>query len=373
MGNFPARRWLRRAAYIILPLVILASVYFISDMALEKVEQPSYCFRCHEVRAEFLAWQVSSHSEINCLTCHGGDNSSLSRWARRRVEARNYLIHLLGKAKYPYRKTLVPGNAVCGKCHSPNRKVTPSGDLNIPHQKHTTVTGTPCAACHVDVVHLRAAKRMEVALEKAGGQQDEAFRLLSQELQRLGPKDRLPLMGACMSCHNDKKAPDKCAVCHKKLDIPENHRAKDWNRNHGTLAREDIRYCVYCHAVLLDVARPEEKITLLQGVRGNPFCVNCHSERPVTHGPDFKLKHKFRAREDIEGCLVCHDAQKREKLSLRGIVRCSDCHHTPVTHPPNFRRIHPNIVMQKVAGQCFKCHDTTSCSFCHTSGRVSLH
>lgn len=372
MGRLAQNRWLRWSGYAGVALLILVGAYFISDAALKRVEQPSYCPRCHEVKAQYLAWKVSSHSQINCLTCHGGDNSSLQRWARRRIEARNYLIHLLGKAKYPYERNLVPKNEVCSTCHSPYREVTPSGDLIIPHQKHTTVTGTPCAACHVDVVHLRAAKRLEVALEKAGGQRDAAFKLLAEDLKHVGPKDRLPLMGACMRCHDGKKAPSKCAACHKKLDIPPDHRAKDWSYNHGEKARQDIYYCVYCHAVLLDVTRPGEKITLIQGVRGNPFCVNCHIQRPVTHGPDFKLKHKFRAQEDLEGCLVCHDAQKREKMSLRGVVRCSDCHHTPVTHPKNYRQIHPDIVMREGAGQCFKCHDTTSCSYCHTGGRIGL-
>ncbi|MEW6447828.1 MAG: cytochrome c3 family protein [Bacillota bacterium] len=370
MTDAPPNRWPRRLIYAGVVAVIALSGYFISDSVLKRVEQPGYCPTCHETRPQYIAWKYSAHSRIDCLICHGGDNSTLKRWARRRVEARNAVLHLLGKSKYPYRPTLVPENRACGQCHSANREVTPSGDLIIPHREHTTVTGTPCAACHVDVVHARAGKRMDQALEKAGGRMEPAFKLLENELKNLGPKEHRPLMGACMSCHNGKKAPSACAACHKELDVPANHKAADWSYKHGGAARKDIKGCVYCHAVLLDVARPGEDITLIQGVRGNPFCINCHTKLPVTHGSDFKLKHKFRAEQDLEGCLVCHDA-KAKGSAEQDIVTCGECHKTPVTHPENYRKIHPKVVARQGAAKCFHCHDTTSCSYCHTGGMVS--
>lgn len=372
MVHLPKNTWLRRLTYIAITLVISAGVYCLADRELKRLERPGYCATCHEIRPQHTAWRFSSHSQIDCLTCHGGDNSTLKRWGRRRVEARNAIVHLLGRQQYPFRKNLIPPNEACAQCHSVNREITPSGDLIIPHREHTTVTGTPCAACHVDVVHARAANRMTGALQKTDGSSDAAFKLLEKELQSLGPKEHRPLMGACMSCHNGKKAPSACAACHKDLDIPENHKPADWPYNHGGSARKDIQGCVYCHAVLLDVARPGEKITLMQGVRGNPFCVECHSRLPVTHPQDFKLKHKFRAGENLEGCLVCHDAKAKGPASKQVIVTCSECHRTPVTHPENYRKQHPKIVAQKGATGCFKCHDTTSCSYCHTQGRVGL-
>lgn len=368
--NLPANRRLRQIAYLAAVVLVAVGGYFISDYSLKKVEQPGFCPTCHEIRPQYIAWTFSAHSQIDCLTCHGGDNSRLERWARRRIEARNALIHVFGDPKYPFKRILTPPNHVCGQCHSPNREVTPSGDLIIPHREHTTVTGTACAACHVDVVHARAAKRMEEAVQKTGGKREETFKLLEKELQNLEPKERRPLMGACMGCHNGKTAPSACAACHKELDIPENHKPEDWSYNHGKEARKDIQGCVYCHAVLLDVARPGEKITLLQGVRGNPFCVACHTERPVTHGPDFKLKHKFRAEQDLEGCLVCHDAKAKGPAREQAIVTCGECHRNP--HPEeNYRKLHPKIVAKEGATQCFKCHDTTSCSFCHTGGKLA--
>jgi len=370
MADVPPKRWSRRLTYGAIAVAIALAGYFISDTALTKMERPGYCPSCHEVRPQYTAWNYSAHSRIDCLTCHGGDNGTLRRWVRRRVEARNTLAHFFGDAKYPFRRTLVPENRVCEECHSINREVTPSGDLIIPHREHTTVTGTPCAACHVDVVHARAGRRMDQAIEQTGGGLEPAFEIVEKELKELGPEGRRPLMGACMGCHDGKKAPSACAACHKELDIPENHKPKEWAYKHGTDARRDIKGCVYCHAVLLDVARPGEDITLMQGVRGNPFCVACHTKLPVTHGTDFKLKHKFRAKEDLAGCLVCHDA-KKGTAAAAGVVRCSDCHRTPITHPENYRKLHPKIVAKQGATQCFKCHDTTSCSYCHTGGMVS--
>ena len=372
MVQLPANQRLRWLIYVAVAFIVLTGVYLFSDYELKKLERPGYCATCHEIWPQYTAWKLSSHSQIDCLTCHGGDNSTLKRWARRRVEARNALIHFFSKPKHPFKQNLIPPNEACGQCHTANREVTPSGDLIIPHREHTTVTGTPCAACHVDAVHARAGKRMQAALQKTGGNFDQASELVEKELRNLGPKEHRPLMGACMTCHNGKKAPSDCAACHKDLDIPENHQAMDWPYNHGTAARKDIQGCVYCHAVLLDVARPGEKVTLMQGVRGNPFCVECHTKRPVTHAQDFKLKHKFRAERDLEGCLVCHDAKAKGTAGEQGIVTCSECHRTPVTHPENFRKIHPKLVAQKGATGCFKCHDTTSCSYCHTQGRLGL-
>jgi nitrate/TMAO reductase-like tetraheme cytochrome c subunit len=372
MLHLPANPWLRRLVYTATACAIIAGVYSLSDYVLSNKESPGYCATCHEIRPQYTAWKLSSHSQINCLTCHGGDNSTLNRWARRRIEARNKLIHLLGKQQYPFQKNFVPSNETCGGCHSVNREITPSGDLIIPHREHTTVTGTPCAACHVDVVHARAGHRMTAALQKTGGKSDPAFALLEKELQDLGPKEHRPLMGACMGCHDGRKAPSACAACHKELDIPEDHKPADWAYNHGGGARRDIQYCVYCHAVLLDVARPGEPLTLMQGVRGNPFCVECHIQLPVTHTPDFKLKHKFRADQNLEGCLVCHDAKAKGPAGRQEIITCGECHRTPETHPENYRKQHPKIVAQKGATGCFKCHDTTSCSYCHTQGLVGL-
>ncbi|MEW6173202.1 MAG: cytochrome c3 family protein [Bacillota bacterium] len=372
MVHLPANLWLRRLIYALCVSIIVTGGYCLTDFGLKRLEQPGYCMSCHEIRPEYIAWEHSSHSQIDCLTCHGGDNSGLGRWARRTIEARNAFTHFFGKPEYPFRQSLTPQNKVCGQCHSSNREITPSGDLIVPHREHTTVTGTPCAACHVDVVHARAGKRMTAALQKTGGKDDPAFDLLEKELKNLGPKEHRPLMGACMKCHNGKIAPSACAACHKDLDIPENHKPKDWSYNHGSSARKDIQGCVYCHAVLLDVARPGEKISLMQGVRGNPFCIECHIKRPVTHGRDFKLKHKFRGENNLAGCLVCHDAKPKGPVAAQEIVTCSECHRTPVTHPENYRKLHPKIVAQKGATQCFKCHDTTACSYCHTQGRIGL-
>lgn len=362
--------WLRARLKFFVVFGVVAVAAALLPSQITRLEQPQYCVRCHEVRAEYAAWAVSSHSRISCLECHGGQGFAAT-WNRRFWALTNAAKHVVGKVDLPLRARSTPGNQVCERCHTSSRPVTPSGDLIIPHERHSTSVGTPCAKCHVEVVHAAASRRVKAALAKTGGKLAEAVQIVEAEVQGLSPQERRPSMSTCVTCHDGKKAPAKCGACHRQIDIPANHRLQDWSSNHGRVARADIQGCLRCHAVVAGAVLPGERIALSQGVRNNPFCVACHTQRPVTHGARWKLLHKERARGDREGCLVCHNEEKQEGAAGGEVVACSACHADP--HPKGkWRQEHPNVVKSRGAADCFACHDTASCSNCHTQGRLPL-
>ncbi|TDA67747.1 MAG: hypothetical protein D9V47_09530 [Clostridia bacterium] len=361
------RRWLLTALMAV--AVLFAGLALANQVT--RMEEPSSCPSCHEVESEYAAWAISSHSRIECITCHRGGEGVLQVWKRRLISGTHLVEHWQGGADYPLRAKILPDDSVCERCHTSNRPITPSGDLIIPHAEHVSVTGTPCATCHVEVVHAGVNKRMAAALGKTGGNVEKAREMVRSELANLSPKDRQPSMGTCMQCHDGKKAPGDCQACHSRITIPPNHQEKSWAYAHGRQARQDIQGCVHCHAVVAGTTPPGEKVTLIPGVRNNPFCVSCHTERPVTHGDRWKLEHSREAHLDLEGCLVCHDEKPSPSASGQEIVACAACHAAP--HPEkDWRQRHPSVVKNQGAAECFACHDSTSCSNCHTQGRLRL-
>ncbi len=167
----------KKIVTVIVVLVLLG--YGIRQLTLT----PALCGNCHEPYSAFKSWRQSIHSTVPCDNCHRPPGiAGGSKRIYLEFTAPNTLnAQLIGKA--------LP-NEVCEQCHSMNRTFTFGGGLVVPHEKHLK-QGIRCTTCHSNIAHAEGG-------EKAGR----------------------PKMETCMQCHNGKRAPENCGVCHITIVDP---------------------------------------------------------------------------------------------------------------------------------------------------------
>lgn len=256
MNLSPRPRRLAIIALLLVPIVFLVLPLF-------STFQARYYERYPALRERMDNWRQSTHSPWNCAACHlePGLRSGLA-FAARSIPA-FYEQLILG----PSQSNLlhVPTREACQDCHTAYRTVSPSGDLLIPHRAHVEVLKINCATCHRDLVHSRNNKGYNS-----------------------------PEMEQCMeSCHDGRKATDRCLKCHTQKQVPPNHRLGNWLATHGKRTGEIN--CGTCHGW------------------APRLCEACHKKRPSTHVGNWKKLHQFRARERGKGCLFCHKQDFCEK------------------------------------------------------------
>lgn len=207
---------------------------------------PQFCAMCHE--PAHATWDTSTHAEVSCVQCH---KVSVLRMTYA------HFVHTPTKVKIT---RAVPLDDACLECHSLKREYNPTGDLKVPHREHVTrvKTTTRCVYCHTRTVHAKTAE------------------------------DRRPQMELCMEkCHDGKKAPERCDLCHTKKAMPEDHLAADWLKAHGALATKQD--CKKCHAW-----RPQ-------------WCSECHKKRPDSHAGLWRTFHRNSiVQAGRGGCRACH-------------------------------------------------------------------
>lgn len=227
--------------------------------------QPGYYSRYPDLRDRMDHWEVSTHGRMGCIDCHvePGIKGHLLYGVKSVPAFYSQLIqgpkktNLLGE----------PSSEACQQCHTSYRRVSPDGDLLIPHRAHVEVLGVNCVDCHTDLVHTENEKGFN-----------------------------RPTMVACLdACHDGTQATEECIKCHTRKHTPETHAKADWLQVHGV--QTDTTNCAECHEWTPD------------------YCNDCHKERPSTHVGNWKKGHQFRASDRGQGCTVCH----AEKF-------CKDCH-----------------------------------------------
>ncbi len=237
------------------------------------------------------------------------------------------------------------------KVHPP-RVVLPPPNLKFNHKLHLA-KGVRCDACHGAVGEIDLATA------------DNA----------------LPVMGACLGCHDGRRAPRGCATCHlskpdgrvqtrlegRRLEPAGWYRgdAHDdrWIEGHRAVAALDDAYCATCHT--------------------KDECMSCHNgvRKPLSvHPNNWILTHTTAARRDVPGCASCHRSQ----------TFCVDCHQQTkvVTEAPNTidegLRFHPDgwvgaagvgrpggtrhsVEAKRNVRSCAACHTERSCTECHAA------
>lgn len=273
----------------------------------------SECSGCHEMKPEILTWQVSSHSKIPCTACH-------------RVNLADYqTAHDSQNFKKPIKMEDAIPNAVCEQCHSPNRVTTPSGDLIIPHEKHSAA-GVHCVKCHSGVVHAKVADRNLNDGGKDGTYQDWNLDMAKKVSTKYYVQ---PSMWTCINCHKQAKVTRKCSACHTAIPGLPSHDQPAWKAEHGKNARANIGDCTKCHVTpgTPQFAVPSSGDRAADFARAQEFCANCHLERPAMHQNSMVAIHPgIATQRGIQNCLTCHETNRPPAgLKVTGTY-CNQCH-----------------------------------------------
>lgn len=207
----------------------------------------------------------------------------------------------------------------CSDCHADlDRSLREHPVLRFTHERHFAIGVSDCAVCHVANTH----------------EPDRTNR---------------PTMVTCFQCHSLEeggRAPGTCTLCHPKdLDpSPRTHRAADWLPvRHGDAALADPFVCATCHQ--------------------QRSCRSCHGlELPHPSGFD-ERPHAERFFQDPALCDRCHP---RAPLVERDA--CDRCHHPQGPETSTWIDWHPEVVRNRGAATCFRCHADQTCRTCHRQG-----
>jgi hypothetical protein len=216
--------------------------------------RPAFFARYPGLSAPYGQWAVSTHAEFGCEACHVPPRL-LDRTAHRLRMAGEFYVSLVWRSRSPD-VFAVPTDEACLVCHSDLRTVSPEGDLRIPHRAHVSILKMRCIECHRFLVHEKSPEGKHT-----------------------------PTMSGCLKCHDGDKAKNACSTCHTEKAAPATHKAKDWLVVHGAKAASDG--CETCH-----------KWTAT-------WCSDCHSQRPRSHGSDWRSVHGRQVARH-RNCEACH-------------------------------------------------------------------
>jgi len=254
LKNFYANNQ-RKANIAIIALVVMT---VFSYGAIKFTSMPSFCASCHEMKPAFNNWKTSVHASVTCYDCHmppGVINFITHKAGAMKELYLHFTVFNKPNAPKIHATDLEPINEAClSNCHSLKRQFSFSGHLNVPHELHIK-QGLTCSSCHSRVVHG-------------------------------DPDQRKPKMETCFTCHDGKKAPDKCGVCHTKMATPDNHKQANWLQVHGQMSKSIN--CGKCHSW-----RPD-------------WCMECHKKKPESHMTRWRANHGAVANANRAGCNACH-------------------------------------------------------------------
>jgi len=315
------------------------------------VQTDKFCLTCHDREAYLETLENSGHSRFSCNSCHqqwqDTDAKSLRQVAR---EVYSQYSHQPLPAFLEGRNRVT--DDVCLSCHSFARKVTPWGDLIIPHEDHQAKK-VQCITCHRGLVHGDSNPRGI----------DATPSLMKEEYIREMPENTPP-MGLCMSCHRRRQVTLECQACHLDLKLPEEHQQPEFKNNHGDLAREQVDTCNSCHRYTistLELAQISDDVA--EYARLNPFCGECHGNMPPSHTqPNFFYQHGQAG--DYNQCLTCHNNNQGTGKAA-AVTQCNDCHYQ--SHARGWQNRHPISINKgnDWSKQCYSCHRQDTCNSCH--------
>jgi nitrate/TMAO reductase-like tetraheme cytochrome c subunit len=361
-----------------LTLFFLILLFTVGFLGFETTSSSKFCSSCHEMKPEYYTWKASSHSEVDCVNCHTG--SSKEDYAKAKA---NGLVQVFKKATNTYTAPIrmpdkIP-NSACEKCHNMDaRSVSPSGDLIIPHDKHSE-KNIACIQCHNGIAHGKIASR-NITYKTDYSKWDK---MLGQQIMK-DTKFQRPTMEKCMDCHKARKVTIECTACHTTGMFPKSHKIADFKfSTHGSTAKNELEDCNSCHkymsrkkiagfekiASYTKFLRNErsvvEPLVASEYAKQNTFCKDCHSQKPPSHSRGFVKSHGPIAEESKEKCLACHDFQKDSTSNITKIT-CASCH--PSSHYKNtYKERHPIQLdpNQKLVETCYTCHMKKTCASCH--------
>lgn len=364
--------------FVLIFLFMLVGVVALFWGTFQKTSDSSYCSSCHMMKPEFFTWQASSHNQVACVSCHV-EPGIMTKVKYKIFTVKELITTLTGNYGIAITSTTPISDAACIQCHDmKTRKVTPSGDLIIPHDKHTQLN-VSCTQCHTGVAHGNIVKK-RVTFRTDYAKWDESIgQNIMSDVTNLRPD-----MDVCMNCHKVRKAPLNCSACHTTSMTPSNHKEETFkNGAHGEEAAKDILTCDSCHSYMsketVEVSKANQSafqqflsvdngkpatISVKDYAKANTFCKDCHGKRPPSHDEVFQQNHGVLADQNKDKCLTCHDNQAKGDAPVTKVT-CGSCH--PSTHNrSNWRPGHPIELPPnpKVTELCYTCH-TQVCANCH--------
>jgi len=332
------------------------------------------------MKPEFYTLKASSHSQVACVSCHV-EPGTVKKVEYKLFNIKEWIATLTGNYGIVITTTTPIPDATCIQCHDmTTRKVTPSGDLIIPHDKHIQA-GVSCTLCHTGVAHGNIAEKQVTFRSDYAKWDDTIGKSIMSDVKNIRPD-----MDVCMNCHKLRKAPLNCSACHTGSMVPSNHKEEAFKTGaHGTLAAKDIKACDDCHSYMSKdpvevsagsssafqkfVDKGSGKPTTISAsdyAKTNTFCKDCHGKRPPSHDVNFAQGHGALATQNKDLCFTCHE-NKVMGASPVTKVACGSCH--PSTHYKNdWEPKHPIALPPnpKITELCYTCH-SQSCTKCHGS------
>ncbi|MEH7012061.1 NapC/NirT family cytochrome c [Neobacillus niacini] len=363
--------------YLTVAVMFIVVFFSLGLIGVETTSSQEFCSSCHEMKPQYYTLKASSHSEVDCVSCHidpGAENYAKAQ-ANGVVEFyKKQTNTYIAPIKMP---TLIPDEA-CERCHNmKSRAVTASGDIIIPHDKHKT-EGIECVQCHSGTAHGEISDRKMTYKSDYGKWNHKLGVSVMSDTKYIRPQ-----MDTCMECHKVRKAPLECTACHESTMVPDDHKTEKFKEgDHGKIKPSELETCEKCHSYMSSVEydlfkqdptykkylNNEEtdtaNVTVNAYAKTNTFCKDCHGERPKSHQiTSFMTKHG-QISKDTQKCFICHENRITSNTPVTK-VQCASCH--PSSHNDTWRKRHPIDVAenQKYDNTCLKCHVEKTCSKCH--------
>lgn len=344
--------WKGRSVQLGWTLLFLILAGTILALSISHTSQSVFCASCHEMDEHFATWQVSSHKSVPCESCHV--SPGLLGMFRTKIGATRMVAkHVAGHGTADGIQGHVP-DANCKKCHKTTREWIVYHGLKISHQKHWD-RNISCIFCHKKVVHGPNAATINV-----------------------------PTMEMCYECHDGKKAPNRCGLCHETLGVRKPSTfSREWREGHVAEVAGKPEACMRCHQQTFcsnchNLANPHDAGFIdshaqaykrnpkscdychTQGLK-SPTCASCHSQKRA-HPVAYVNTHPAEVKKAGDAsCQKCHNKQF-----------CTDCHTRYQPHPPGWIEAHPRSARENLA-RCQTCHTLKYCEACHTSQQPASH
>ncbi|WHZ02356.1 NapC/NirT family cytochrome c [Neobacillus sp. YX16] len=373
----PPRKGYKFIKYLTVAVMFIVVFFSLGLIGVETTSSQEFCSSCHEMKPQYYTLKASSHSEVDCVSCHidpGAEN-----YAKAQV---NGVVEFYKKQTDTYlapikMPTLIPDEA-CERCHNmKSRAVTASGDIIIPHDKHKT-EGIECVQCHSGTSHGEISDRKMTYKSDYGKWNHKLGASVMSDTKYIRPQ-----MDTCMECHKARKVTIECTACHESTMIPDDHKTEKFKAgDHGKIKPSDLETCEKCHSYMSSVEydlfkqdptykkylnneeTDSSNVTVNAYVKTNTFCKDCHGERPKSHQiTSFMTKHG-KLSKDTQKCFICHENRITSDAPVTN-VQCATCH--PSSHKDTWRKKHPIDIAenQKYDKSCLKCHVEKTCTKCH--------
>ena len=250
-------------------LVALGVLFVAAVIGFSAVNRIDTCETCHIIKPEVATYKQSAHyrAGVGCQKCH--TKPGVFNYFIRNIQGVTNLI-LYVSDTYQRPITTFVGADNCTQCH-PNAQIEKDlvvGDIRVNHTG-LRQDGYQCLTCHANISHpgtrpavaRTSQNKMSICARCHDGKKlpDDCDICHVGGVPADAPKVKMPLHmtpGQCTECHQQKIF---CAKCHNGLQMPH---PEHWTKEHGAVVvdrgksicaschlKEDPKFCIDCHGL----------------------------------------------------------------------------------------------------------------------------